>query len=43
MELFGYGYVHWLNVASLLLLTGAPILGVAAGYFISHRRRAHKN
>ena len=39
MEILGYDYVHWLVVASLMLLTGAPVIGIAAGYVMSKRRR----
>ena len=39
MEILGYDYVHWLVVASLMLLTGAPVIGVAVGYVMSKRRR----
>ncbi len=39
MMIFGYEYVHWLVVGSLMFLTGAPVIGVAAGYVVSRRRR----
>ncbi len=39
MEILGYGYAHWLVVGSLVLLTGAPAIGIAAGYVASRRRQ----
>ena len=37
--ILGYDYTHWLVVGSLGLLTAAPVIGIAAGYAMSKRRR----
>ena len=37
--ILGYDYTHWLVIGSLALLTAAPVIGIAAGYVMSRRRR----
>ncbi len=39
VEFMGYGYTHWLIIASLALLTAAPVIGIAAGFIMSRLRR----
>lgn len=37
--IFGYDYTHWLVIGSLALLTASPVIGIAAGFVMSKRRR----
>ena len=37
--ILGYDYTHWLVIGSLALLTGAPVIGIAAGFIMSRLRR----